>query len=95
MTSSILSFRPLAITTTNRTLDSSSFGLVVSGPLSWVFISLCLGANPMPHATGLTITNPLVLYRALIATNRLSPDPSQLRLGMHISSKSFAFSLVY
>jgi protein AFG1 len=36
----------------------------------------------MHNATGLTITNPLVLYRALVATNRIRPDPSQLRLGM-------------
>ncbi|KAF2431916.1 hypothetical protein EJ08DRAFT_169104 [Tothia fuscella] len=32
----------------------------------------------------LTITNPLVLYRALVATNRISPDPSQLRLALHL-----------
>lgn len=31
--------------------------------------------------TGVAITNPLVLYRALVATNRITPDPSQHRLG--------------
>jgi hypothetical protein len=35
----------------------------------------------MNATTGLTITNPLVLYRALVATNRINPDPAQLRLG--------------
>lgn len=32
-------------------------------------------------STELTITNPLVLYRALLATNRIAPDPAQHRLG--------------
>ncbi|KAI9709174.1 MAG: hypothetical protein M1812_007759 [Candelaria pacifica] len=35
-------------------------------------------------ATGLTITNPTVLYRALLATKRLDPDPSQHRLALHL-----------
>ncbi|OCL03602.1 hypothetical protein AOQ84DRAFT_433860, partial [Glonium stellatum] len=35
-------------------------------------------------STGLTITNPLVLYRALLATNRISPDPAQHRLALHL-----------
>ncbi|KAF1353972.1 AFG1-like ATPase-domain-containing protein [Delphinella strobiligena] len=30
--------------------------------------------------TGVAITNPLVLYRALVATNRITPDPAQHRL---------------
>ena len=30
---------------------------------------------------GLAITNPLVLYRALLATKRIVPDPAQHRLG--------------
>ncbi|TLD22503.1 hypothetical protein E2P81_ATG07696 [Venturia nashicola] len=38
----------------------------------------------MNGSTGLTITNPLVLYRALIATSRIRPDPSQLRLALHL-----------
>ncbi|QDS76356.1 hypothetical protein FKW77_003115 [Venturia effusa] len=38
----------------------------------------------MNASTGLTITNPLVLYRALIATNRIRADPSQLRLALHL-----------
>jgi len=42
----------------------------------------------MNTVTGLTITNPLVLYRALVATKRISPDPAQLRLGRHRQSQS-------
>ena len=41
----------------------------------------------MPAAcpsTGLTITNPLVLYRALLATKRIDPDPAQHRLAIHL-----------
>jgi hypothetical protein len=38
--------------------------------------------DPMPpRVSSLTITNPLVLYRSLIATNRIQPDPAQHRLG--------------
>ncbi|KAL8953739.1 MAG: hypothetical protein Q9222_000421 [Ikaeria aurantiellina] len=33
-------------------------------------------------STGLTITNPLVLYRALLATKRIEPDPAQHRLAL-------------
>ncbi|KAI9835540.1 MAG: hypothetical protein M1819_001991, partial [Sarea resinae] len=36
------------------------------------------------YAKDLTITNPLVLYRALIATKRIDPDPSQHRLALHL-----------
>lgn len=32
----------------------------------------------------LTITNPLVLYRALVSTSRIRPDPAQLRLALHL-----------
>jgi len=35
-------------------------------------------------STGLTITNPLVLYRALLATKRIDPDPAQHRLALHL-----------
>lgn len=35
-------------------------------------------------STGLTITNPLVLYRALLATDRIDADPSQHRLAIHL-----------
>lgn len=35
-------------------------------------------------STGLTITNPLVLYRALLATKRIDPDPAQHRLAIHL-----------
>lgn len=39
---------------------------------------------PLSPSTGLTITNPLVLYRALIATKRIDPDPAQHRLALHL-----------
>ncbi|KAI4190472.1 MAG: hypothetical protein L6R41_000777 [Letrouitia leprolyta] len=35
-------------------------------------------------STGLTITNPLVLYRSLLATKRIEPDPAQYRLALHL-----------
>ena len=35
-------------------------------------------------ATGVAITNPLVKYRALVATKQLVPDQSQLRLALHL-----------
>ena len=34
--------------------------------------------------TGLSITNPLVLYRTLVATNRIRPDPAQHRLALQL-----------
>ncbi|KAF2740732.1 hypothetical protein EJ04DRAFT_597765 [Polyplosphaeria fusca] len=37
-----------------------------------------------PNGNNLTITNPLVLYRSLIATNRIQPDPAQHRLALHL-----------
>ncbi|OJD29944.1 mitochondrial atpase [Diplodia corticola] len=36
------------------------------------------------YSTGVAITNPLVLYRALLATNRIRPDPAQHRLALHL-----------
>ena len=39
---------------------------------------------PTSPSTGLTITNPLVLYRALLATKRIDPDPAQHRLALHL-----------
>ena len=39
---------------------------------------------PLTHSTGLTITNPLILYRALIATKQIEADPSQHRLAIHL-----------
>ena len=39
---------------------------------------------PPSPSTGLTITNPLVLYRALLATKRIDPDPAQHRLALHL-----------
>jgi protein AFG1 len=41
----------------------------------------------MPLATpptGLTITNPLVLYRSLLASRAIDPDPAQHRLAIHL-----------
>ncbi|KAF2101047.1 hypothetical protein NA57DRAFT_37394 [Rhizodiscina lignyota] len=35
-------------------------------------------------SSGLTITNPLVLYRALLARGSILPDPAQLRLALHL-----------
>lgn len=37
-----------------------------------------------PQSLNLTITNPLVLYRALLATNRIRPDPAQHRLALQL-----------
>lgn len=37
-----------------------------------------------PITTGLAITNPLVKYRALVATKAISPDNGQLRLALHL-----------
>jgi hypothetical protein len=42
--------------------------------------------------TGVAITNPLVLYRALLATNRITQDPAQHRLGKSIVLLSFTYS---
>lgn len=40
---------------------------------------------PVPStSTGLAITNPLVLYRSLLATKRIDPDPAQHRLAIHL-----------
>lgn len=39
---------------------------------------------PLAQATGVTITNPLVLYRSLLATKRIDPDPAQHRLAIHL-----------
>ncbi|OAL48799.1 hypothetical protein IQ07DRAFT_570322 [Pyrenochaeta sp. DS3sAY3a] len=36
------------------------------------------------HSTGVTITNPLVLYRSLLATQKIRPDPAQHRLALHL-----------
>ncbi|QIW97417.1 hypothetical protein AMS68_002935 [Peltaster fructicola] len=35
-------------------------------------------------ATGVVITNPLVKYRALVATRAINPDPAQHRLAIHL-----------
>ncbi|KAI9708017.1 MAG: hypothetical protein M1820_004221 [Bogoriella megaspora] len=40
---------------------------------------------PLPvRSTGVTITNPLVLYRALLSTRQIDPDPAQHRLAVHL-----------
>ncbi|KAI9643129.1 hypothetical protein NHQ30_008864 [Ciborinia camelliae] len=38
----------------------------------------------IPQSTGLTITNPLILYRALLATKAIDPDPAQHRIALHL-----------
>ncbi|TEY75898.1 hypothetical protein BOTCAL_0063g00310 [Botryotinia calthae] len=38
----------------------------------------------LSQSTGLTITNPLVLYRALLATKVIDPDPAQHRIALHL-----------
>ncbi|MCJ1380522.1 hypothetical protein MMC17_003630 [Xylographa soralifera] len=40
--------------------------------------------SALPVSTSLTITNPLVLYRALLATKQIDPDPAQHRLAIHL-----------
>ena len=35
-------------------------------------------------STGVAITNPLVLYRSLVATQKIRPDPAQHRLALHL-----------
>ena len=39
---------------------------------------------PLAPSTGLAITNPLILYRALVATEKIKPDPAQHRLAIHL-----------
>ncbi|KAL8721117.1 MAG: hypothetical protein Q9225_002140 [Loekoesia sp. 1 TL-2023] len=38
----------------------------------------------LSSSAALTITNPLVLYRSLVATKRIDPDPAQHRLALHL-----------
>lgn len=45
--------------------------------------------SSIPVSTGLTITNPLVLYRAFLATKRIEPDPAQYRLALHLQKLYF------
>ncbi|GAD95453.1 hypothetical protein SNOG_05338 [Paecilomyces variotii No. 5] len=42
-----------------------------------------------PVSTSLTITNPLVQYRTLVATKQLKPDPTQLRIALHLQKLYF------
>src|SRR4051794_40048361 len=44
---------------------------------------------PGPLSTGLTITNPLILYRTLLAAKRIEPDPSQHRLAIELQKIYF------
>ncbi|KAL8871261.1 MAG: hypothetical protein Q9174_002872 [Haloplaca sp. 1 TL-2023] len=39
---------------------------------------------PSSSTLGLTITNPLISYRALLATKKIEPDPAQHRLALHL-----------
>lgn len=41
---------------------------------------------PASSKTSLSITNPLVLYRALLSTQRIDPDPAQHRLALHLQT---------
>ena len=43
-----------------------------------------LASASMSSATGITITNPLVKYRSLLATKAIAPDQGQLRLALHL-----------
>lgn len=45
--------------------------------------------GPVMASTGLAITNPLIAYRALLATKRLDPDPAQHRLAIHLQKLYF------
>ena len=40
----------------------------------------------LSSSTELAITNPLILYRALLATKRIEPDPAQHRLALHLQN---------
>ncbi|KAK7903341.1 hypothetical protein LTR67_001360 [Exophiala xenobiotica] len=44
---------------------------------------------PPPQSLGLSITNPLVLYRALVATKKIKPDPAQHRLALQLQKLYF------
>ena len=41
---------------------------------------------PTPSLNSLTVTNPLVLYRTLLALKRIDPDPSQHRLAIELQN---------
>ncbi|ETI22078.1 hypothetical protein G647_06149 [Cladophialophora carrionii CBS 160.54] len=44
----------------------------------------------LPRQTlSLSITNPLILYRALLATQKIKPDPAQHRLALHLQKLYF------
>ncbi|KAJ4511367.1 hypothetical protein HRR75_005293 [Exophiala dermatitidis] len=45
--------------------------------------------RPPPQNLSLSITNPLVLYRALIATKKIKPDPAQHRLALQLQKLYF------
>ena len=40
--------------------------------------------SPLTSSKAITITNPLVLYRAHLATKKIAPDPAQHRLALHL-----------
>ncbi|KAK5390466.1 hypothetical protein LTR20_002810 [Exophiala xenobiotica] len=44
---------------------------------------------PPSQSLGLSITNPLVLYRALVATKKIKPDPAQHRLALQLQKLYF------
>lgn len=44
---------------------------------------------PAPISTSLTVTNPLVLYRTLLALKKIDPDPAQHRLCLELQKIYF------
>ena len=40
--------------------------------------------HQLTPSTGLTITNPLIVYRTLLAAKKIDPDPAQHRLALHL-----------
>jgi hypothetical protein len=57
----------------------STFGLADSN----IDCNSLIAIQMPPNGTSVTITNPLVLYRSLLATQKIRPDPAQHRLGTH------------
>lgn len=43
-----------------------------------IFVNAFQMSPPVVVSTGLAITNPLIAYRALLATKRIDPDPAQV-----------------
>ncbi|KAI9886774.1 MAG: 40S ribosomal protein S23 [Watsoniomyces obsoletus] len=67
----------------NTTIDRTRT-LEEYSPTSTVSTTTSMQSARLASSTGLTITNPLVLYRSLLSTQRIEPDPSQHRLALHL-----------